>query len=400
MKRGKDMSRLFEKSTIKGMELRNRFVRSATDEAMAGPNGVITDQLIKLYSNLAKGGIGLIISGHFYVHTSGQISGKQKGIHTDELIPGLRRLVDAVHEHGAKIAFQLSHGGVQADSRHTGRSLLAPSGKARNPYSFEKPKEMNEEEITEIIQAFVQAGRRAVEAGADAIQLHGAHGYLISEFLSPFFNRRQDAWGGSDENRFQFVKEVIQETKRVLPGEMPVLVKLNTNDFTPKLGVNPDLAGKYVRWLTDLGVDGVELSCGTYSSFHTIRGGIPIKEFAGMMPGWIRPIVKFQLKRMGSRCAYEEGYNLDAAKMIGAERRDVRLFLVGGMRRVAHMEDVLEQGYADYISMSRPFIREPLLVKRFMEGKQDEATCISCNNCMAALIKGLPLRCYVDGLPE
>ena len=259
---------------------------------------------------------------------------------------------------------------------------------------------MSEDEITEIIQAFVQAGRRAAESGADAIQLHGAHGYLISEFLSPFFNRRQDAWGGSDENRFRFVKEVIQETKKVLPDEMPVLVKLNTNDFTPKPGVDPDLTLKYVRWLADLGVDGVELSCGTYFSFHSIRGGIPIKDFAGLMPWWIRPMVKLQLKKMAIQCAYEEGYNLDAAKMIGAKRGDLRLFLVGGMRRIAHMEEVLEQGYADYISLSRPFIREPFLVKRFKEGKQEEASCISCNNCMIAFMKGLPLRCYVDGLPE
>jgi 2,4-dienoyl-CoA reductase-like NADH-dependent reductase (Old Yellow Enzyme family) len=384
---------------IKGMELRNRFVRSATDETMAGPKGEITDPLIKLYSNLAKGGVGLIISGHFYVHPSGKVSGKQKGIYSDELVPGIRKLVDAVHEHGAKIAFQLSHGGVQADNRSTGGSLLAPSVNVRNPSSFKKPKEMNDDEITEIIQAFVQAGRRTVEAGADAIQLHGAHGFLISEFLSPFFNRRQDGWGGSDENRFRFVKEVIQETKKVLPDEMPVLVKLNTNDFTPKPGVDPDLTARYVRWLADLGVDGVELSCGTYFSFHSVRGGIPVKDFAGMMPWWIRPMVKFQLKKMVSTCAYEEGYNLDAAKMIGAERDGLRLFLVGGMRRVAPMEDVLERGYADYISLSRPFVREPFLVKRVKEGKQDEAACISCNRCMVSMMKGLPLRCYVDGLP-
>jgi 2,4-dienoyl-CoA reductase-like NADH-dependent reductase (Old Yellow Enzyme family) len=393
------MSRLFEESMIKGMELRNRLVRSATDESMAGPKGEITDPLIKLYSNLAKGGAGLIISGHFCVHPSGSASGTQKGIYSDDLVPGIRRLVDAVHEHGAKIAFQLSHGGVQADSRSTGGSLLAPSVNVRNPNSFKKPKEMSEDEITAIIQAFVQAGRRAVEAGADAIQLHGAHGYLISEFLSPFFNRREDAWGGSDENRFRFVKEVFQQTKKALPAEMPVLVKLNTNDFTPKPGVDPDSAARYVRWLAELGVDGVELSCGTYFSFHGIRGGIPVKDFAGMMPWWIRPMVKLRLKNMASQCACKEGYNLDAAKMIGAERDGLRLILVGGMRRVAHMEEVLEQGYADYISMARPLIREPFLVKRFKEGKQDEATCISCNNCMISLMKGLPLRCYVDGLP-
>jgi len=304
------MSRLFEESTIKGMKLRNRFVRSATDEAMAGPKGEITDPLIKLYSNLAKGGLGLIISGHFYVHPSGKASGKQKGIYSDELVPGIRKLVDAVHEHGAKIAFQLSHGGVQGDSRHTGEPLRAPSSNVRNPSNFKKPEELSEKEITEIIQAFVQAGRRAAEAGADAIQLHGAHGYLISEFLSPFFNRRQDAWGGSDENRFRFVKEVIQETKKVLPDEMPVLVKLNTNDFTPKPGVDPDLASKHVRWLADLGVDGVELSCGTYFSFHGIRGGIPVREFAGLMPWWIRPMAKLQLKKMAIQCATRKGTTL------------------------------------------------------------------------------------------
>jgi 2,4-dienoyl-CoA reductase-like NADH-dependent reductase (Old Yellow Enzyme family) len=393
------MSMLFSPVTIRTMEIENRFVHSATYEAMSNEKGEVTDELINRYKTLAKAGIGLIIPGYLYVHPAGRAVRKQAGIHTDEMIPGLRKLVEEVHQHGVKIAFQLVHGGMQTSKAIIGQTPLAPSSGLRNPMTFDKCKEMTQLEIEETIQAFSQAARRAAEAGADAVQLHGAHGYLLSEFLSPFFNRRKDSWGGSDEGRFRIVKEVIQETRKVIPDEMPILIKINTNDFTPKEGVTPKIAKKYAGWLRNVGIDAVELSCGTFFTFHVVRGEIPSKELMKALPAWMRPLAKLQFRKLRPQCSFVEAYNLAAAEIIKPELGEVPLLLVGGMRRLSHMEGLVERKYTDLVSMSRPFIREPLLVKRFREGKAEQASCISCNKCFAAIANGLPVRCYVDGLP-
>ena len=227
------MSQLFSPMKIGRLELPNRFVRSATFEGMARENGQVTDDLIKLYRNLAKGRIGLIITGHLYVNQVGKASVNKIGIHSNEMISGLKRLVQEVHEHDGKIVFQLSHAGRQTTKKVTGHHPIGPSGKGRDPIFFVKPREMNEEDIQETIQSFGRAAKRAAEAGADGIQLHGAHGYLINQFLSPFYNTRSDAWGESEEGRFRFLEQVFSEIKRVIPKETPIMIKLNTHDHTP-----------------------------------------------------------------------------------------------------------------------------------------------------------------------
>jgi 2,4-dienoyl-CoA reductase-like NADH-dependent reductase (Old Yellow Enzyme family) len=398
------MSILFTPMNIGKMEIKNRFVRSATYRAMAMETGEVTDDLINEYRKLAKGDVGLIIPGLMYVHPWGKAFKFQIGIHSDEMISGLRKLVEAVHAQGAKIAFQLAHSGLQGLKSLIGKTPLAPTNKVRNPMSFEKPEEMNEEQIQEIIEAFAKAAGRAAEAGADAVQLHGAHGYLISEFLSPYLNRRKDKWGGSDENRFRFVREVIREIRKILPDEMPIFIKMNTNDYTPRAGITPELAKKYAGWLVELGINAVELSCGTYFTFHTVRGDIPIDDLTRAavkfgLPKWMKFLAKLNMKKLGSKCGFEEGYNLAAAKIVKPVLGEVPLILVGGMRRLSHMEEVLEKKYADFISISRPLIREPSLIRQFKEGKTDQASCVSCNNCFAAIVNELPLRCYNEGLP-
>ncbi len=389
------MSLLFSPIKIGSLELPNRFVRSATFEGMARRNGQVTDDLIKLYRGLAKGRVGLIITGHFYVDQVGKASVKKVGIHSNDMIPGLKRLVQAVHEHDGKIVFQLSHAGRQTTKKITGHTPIAPSGKGRDPVYFVKPREMSEEDIQETIQCFAKAAKRAVEAGADGIQLHGAHGYLISEFLSPFFNSRSDAWGGSDEGRFRFLEQVFNEIKRAIPKETPITIKLNTDDHTPVQGVTPELAARYARKLAEMGID-AEISSGSsfYSFMDMCRGRVPVKELVERMPLWKKPIAKIKLSRMAGKYDLVEGYHLDAAKVIKPVLGEVPLLLVGGMRRVEHMEEILENGYADLISMSRPFVREPFLVRRIAAGKTDRASCVSCNRCLAAIANGMPLRCY------
>jgi 2,4-dienoyl-CoA reductase-like NADH-dependent reductase (Old Yellow Enzyme family) len=261
---------------------------------------------------------------------------------------------------------------------------------------------MIEDEIMEMIKAFGAAARRAVEAGADGIQLHGAHGYLINEFLSPFFNSRTDSWGGSDENRFQFLKEVLQEIKTVVPDGFPILVKLSTNDYTPKEGITLSLAPRYAGWLAKLGIAGLEVSCGTgnYSYMNMCRGDVPTDEFLKALPWWQKPMGRLMIGKLEGKYDLEEGYNLEAAKKIKPVLGNTPLFLVGGMRTVSHMEEVLESGHADFISMSRPFIREPFLVNKIKDGKMDRVSCVSCNRCLAAVPNDIPIYCYNKGFPK
>ena len=396
------MSLLFSPIKIGNVELSNRFVCSATYEVMSKESGEVSDELIKRYVRLAKGGVGLSITGLMYVQPSGRGYKYQTGIHHDSMTEGLTKLVDAVHQVGGKIAFQLAHCGRQTTKSMAGQTPLAPSSRGRDPLNFVKPKEMTEAEILETIKAFGAAAKRAVEAGADGIQLHAAHGYLICEFLSPFFNIRTDSWGGNDENRFRLLKEIFLEVKKVVPDGYPVSVKLNTNDYTPKEGITPSLATKYARWLTELGTDAVEVSCGAtnYSYMNMCRGDVPTTELVQGLSWWEKPIGKLMISKLEGKFNLEEGYNLAAAKMIKPVLGDTPLFLVGGMRTVSHMEGILEKNYADVIAMSRPFIREPFLAKKMEEGKMERVSCVSCNRCLAAVVNNLPVYCYNKGFPK
>ncbi|MEJ2039423.1 MAG: NADH:flavin oxidoreductase [Desulfosarcinaceae bacterium] len=395
------MTDLFEPVRLGKVALNNRFVQSATYEVMAQETGEVSDKLIKRYQNLAKGEVGLVIPGYMYVHPLGRSYRFQTGIHNDRMIPGLRRLVNAVHGENGKIVFQLAHAGRQTTKAMIGRTPLGPSRKGRDPVNFIKPEEMNSDQIREVILAFGIAAYRAVEAGADGVQLHAAHGYLINQFISPFFNHRKDKWGGSDENRFRFLKEIIVEVRKALPEGMPVLVKLNTRDFTKPEGITPSLAAIYARWLAESGIDGLEVSCGsaTYSFMNVCRGDVPAKEMVASLPFWKKPAGKLMMGRMEGKYGFEEGYNIEAAKIIKPALGKIPLIVVGGMRKVVEMKKALDEGYADCISMSRPFIREPFVVKKIREGKVESVACVSCNRCLAAILNDMPVQCYNRGLP-
>ncbi len=393
------MSLLFSPAKIAGLEIKNRFVHSATQEIMASRDGMVTDDLVKRYTNLARGEVGLIIPGDMYVHESGRSRWNQTGIHSDDMIPGLRRLSREVHEHGGKIVFQLAHAGRQTAKKIIGQTPIGPSSVGRDPVYLVKPRAMAESDIEQMIAAFGKAAWRAIEAGADGIRLHAAHGYLINQFLSPFFNHRQDQWGMTDENRFRFLERVLQEVNDSVPKGTPILVKINTDDHTPQPGITPDLAKYYAGRLVRLGIHGVELSSGTsnYSFMNMCRGQVPVQEIVSKLAFWQKPIATMKLNRWVGKYDHQEAYHLDVAKLIKPMLGEVPLFLVGGMRQVSSMEEVLENGFADFISMSRPFLRQPYLVKQIMEGMTDRASCVSCNKCLAALANRSPVRCYYKG---
>ena len=390
------MSVLFEKTEIKGMELKNRLVRSATMEAMADDEGYPTDHLFKLYERLAKGGVGLIITGYTYVSRDGKTPA-MLGIDTDEHIPKYRELVSHVHQNGAQIAMQLNHCGRQTTKEMTGTQPIAPSA-VKDKSFFVMPREMTEADIERIIEAFAQAARRVKESGFDALQLHGAHGYLISQFLCPHTNRREDKWGGSIENRMRFVTEIYERARKSVGYDYPILIKISAYDHM-KNGLKPEEGVVMAKTMAEMGFDGIEVSCGIgEDGGSTLRGDIP---FDVILDEWemFRNkgfLFRFFMKNIASKLMkpipFTQGYNRDSAKII-KKKVNVPIFAVGGMIDPAFMEETIQSGEADYISLSRALITDPNFPNKIREGNRELSRCIHCNLCLFYLATR-SVRCY------
>ncbi len=359
---------MFEATEINGMKLANRFVRSATWEGMAGDDGSCTPKLVNLMRELAKGGVGLIITGHAYVRQDGQAGPWQLGVYKDELVPGLREMTQAVHEHSGRIVLQAAHAGFFASASLSRQTPLAPSHVEGLTKSARK--EMTLVDIREIVEAFGRAAHRAREAGFDGVQIHAAHGYLLSQFLSPAFNKRTDAYGGPVENRVRALLEVLQRVRTAVGEDFPVLVKMNSEDFLDD-GLTWQDSLKVGSLLQEGGIDAIELSGGT------------------LISGKLSP------SRMGVKSEDKEAYFREAARAF-KEALQVPIIVVGGVRSFRLAERLVEQGYADYVSMSRPFIREPHLVKRWASGEMGKAACVSDNRCFGPAMAGEGIYCVVE----
>lgn len=346
------MSLLFTPGKIGTLTLQNRLVRSATAERMADADGRPLPKMKALYDELVRGGVGLIITGHIYVHPSGKCHPEMTGIYTDNLIPDLADLTRIVHQGGGKVAAQINHGGMQC-SLETVSETIAPSA-INAPFLEQPAREMTIDEIEAMIQAYRQAARRAQEAGFDAVQLHGAHGYLINQFLSPYVNRRTDEWGGDFQRRTRFLREVCRAVRKQVGDDYPVFIKFGMEDGVAG-GLSAEEGAKVIALMKDIGLDGVEISGG-------VRGGRV-------------PSIK-----KGIKSEEHEAYFLPLAK-ISRSVTDIPIILVGGMRSRNVMEQVLADGDADFISMSRPLICEPDLPNRMRSGVQARSRCISANNC-------------------
>jgi 2,4-dienoyl-CoA reductase-like NADH-dependent reductase (Old Yellow Enzyme family) len=330
---------LFDRGMIGHLELPNRFVRSATGENAAHKNGTITEEFLPMYSALAKGEVGLIIGGDQYVLDEGKAGDGMTGISQDYHIEGLKQLTQAVHDActGSKIAAQLSHSGAYSISR-----------KVPSPRNDIDVHQMSEEDIENVIAGFRKAALRAKQAGYDAIQIHAAHGYLLSQFLSSKTNRRSDSWGRSLENRAQLLLNIYDAIRAAVGSNFPLIAKINGSD-DPVQGFPVEESSQVVRMLAEDGLNGIEIS--------------------GMQSD------RSFKKR-------NEAYFALNAKKIHTQLSDLPVILVGGLRTLSTMTRLHEE-FVDYISMCRPFIREPDLVQKFREGKK-RADCRSCNRCLKA----------------
>ncbi|MDY6933012.1 MAG: NADH:flavin oxidoreductase [Spirochaetota bacterium] len=387
------MSVLFTEGRIGILSISNRFVRSATAECLASDDGRITEEYLRAYERLAKGGVGLIISGNMYINAIGKAIPRMLVIDKDEMIDDLSKVTQMVHQHGAKIVAQLNHGGRQCDSKVLGIKTIAPSP-VRYRLTFVKPREMSENEIEETIECFGEAARRVKEAGYDGVQIHAAHGYLINQFLSGYTNRRSDRWGGSLENRMRFLIAVYHRIRSKVGTDYPILIKLNADDFT-KGGVTLVQCIGICMKLDEIGINAIEVSGGIAErGLHIIRGDLPI-DIALRDRNIIERILIHLLKgSIRKESSFEESYFLTYAAEI-KKHVDVPVIAVGGMRHRETMERALRDGQADYISMCRPFIRQPNLVNLLKKDDGYSISCTNCNRCTLEIASHYnPMKCY------
>jgi 2,4-dienoyl-CoA reductase-like NADH-dependent reductase (Old Yellow Enzyme family) len=363
------MSRLFDSTSINGMTLANRTIRSATWEGLAGDDGSSTSKLIHLLTELARGGVGLIITGHAYVSPEGQAGPWQLGIYSDRFIPRLVKMTSSIQQMGGKIALQLAHAGSQASSRLSGLKPIGPSAIAKE--SGPVGREMTRDEIETVTEAFASAAVRAQKAGFDAVQIHAAHGYLLSQFLSPYFNKRKDEYGGSIENRARLVVLVLKAIRKAVGSDFPVFIKLNSDDFLYG-GLTVEEMLKTALMLEENRIDAIELSGGTFLS------------------GKNNP------SRRGRQGPGDtEAYYEDAAKRF-KEKIRAPLMLVGGIRTFETAERLVNEGVTDYIALCRPLIREPDLIARWKSGDRRPALCLSDGGCFKPALEGRGVSCVVE----
>jgi len=366
---GDFMRELFDETTIKGMVLKNRLVRSATWEGMCEPDGRPTEKLAALYRDLARGGVGLIISGYTFVRPDGkQLPGKM-GIHTDAFADEMLALARAVHGERGKIVMQLVHAGGQTDAATAGRQPLAPSAVAVEQFP-EVPAAMSLDDIDQVVAAFAAGAGRAREYGFDGVQLHGAHGYLLNQFLSPLTNRRTDKYGGKIENRCRFLMEVYRAVRNQVGDDYPVMIKLNGADNLEG-GLELVDAVYAAKMLGAEGIDAIEVSGGTPVSGDLSPARTKIKE------------------------PKQEAYNIDLALQI-KNVVPCPVMAVGGFRSFEVVERAVSLRGIDYIAMARPFIREPGLAGRWQQGNRTPATCISCNSCFKPGLQEGGIYCVVQ----
>ena len=362
----------FEPARLGPVQVRNRFIRAGTGESMGDAHGHVGADYVRLHEDLARGGVGLAFTGHMFSHRRGRYGHLQAGLDHDDAIAGLKMVTDAVHRQGGRIFAQVAHAGSQSMSFET--EPLAPSA-VDNVMTGRRVAAASENEIAEAIDAFAQAARRAMEAGFDGVHLHGANGYLISEFRSPLTNRRHDAWGGSQEKRDRFPLEVVRAIRAQVPADKGFTMKAGLADLVDEPGglVAADAVEGIAKFV-DAGLDGIEVSSNLMSDYVSAS---------------IRPYIAVDRKRALADLLFHrlhkgpepEAYFLPFADAVRA-RVETSVILVGGMRRRSTVESLVGAGRADFVSMSRPFIREPDLVKRLESGSGASPACVSCNICL------------------
>lgn len=358
------LGNLFSPCRIGTIEVKNRIVMPPMQTSYADHKGFITDRQIDYYRERAKGGVGLIIFEHTGVLEQGKASPNMTLICGDEHVYGFRNLIGAVHGGGAKLAVQLNHAGRQTSSKITGTSLVAPSP-IPCPVQKEMPRELSIDEICKIVDAFAEAAARVKKSGADAVEIHMAHGYLIDEFLSPFFNKREDEYGGDVQGRSKFAVEVLRTVKEKVGEDFPIICRLSGDEYVEE-GLKLEDTKKIAQILESEGADALDVSA-ALSGHHLNQPTYYVDE--------------------GPFVHLAEGIK----SVVG-----IPVIAVGRIRNPVFAERVIQERRADLISMGRALIADPHLPRKALdENLEDIIPCISCNRCLQSIANG-PLTCTVN----
>ncbi|MFZ5571800.1 MAG: NADH:flavin oxidoreductase [Thermodesulfobacteriota bacterium] len=389
----------FEPAALGSVKARNRFIRSATTLGLALPNGRPSPELADVYTELCEGGVGAIITDAAAIRQSGKLGTPYCLVfEADDAVADFRILTERAHAHNTPILLQIAHGGRQTRRAYTGTAPVAPSPVADSYYNEETPRELTDLEIRQIISDFVAAIVRARKAGFDGVQLHGAHGYLLSGFLSPATNRRTDQWGGSTENRFRIVAEIFRSARKQV-GDYPILIKMNAYDHQAD-GLRVEEAGRIAVLLQEAGCDAVEVSCGmACDGFSTIRvAEIPSEAVLAFSfqykdkPYLVKQLLPLVAPLMVDRPEPLLNYNVCATADI-KRQVSIPVITVGGIRQLRDIEGIIGGNMADFVAMGRPFIIEPDIVNRFRDESAAESSCINCGYCLLAIEQGAT-RCF------
>ena len=377
---------VFEPADLGPVRLRNRTVKAATFEGRT-PHGLVTDELIDYHLAPARGGVGLTTVAYLAVAPEGRTH-KEVIVVNDESAPGLARLADAVHETGAKIAGQLGHAGPVANGRSNGVKALTAS-RMPSPLSMQMIGAASAADIARITRDYVRTARIMVRTGFDVLEIHMAHGYLLSSFLAPGQNRRKDGWGGSLANRSRFARDVARAVREEVGDAVAVTAKIGMTDGS-RAGFSMPETLEFARLLeADGHLDALELSAGSslLNPMYLFRGDVPLEEFAANMPAPVRLGLRTPVgKRFFKSYPFEEAFLREKA-LVFREALSMPLIMLGGINTLATMDRAMAEGF-DFVAMGRALLREPDLVNRMQRGETSDGLCIHCNQCMPTIYSG------------
>ncbi|HEX3704994.1 MAG TPA: NADH:flavin oxidoreductase [Mycobacteriales bacterium] len=375
---------VFAPARLGPLTLRNRIIKAATFEGMSF-RGVVSDALVDFHRAMAAGGVGMTTLAYCAVSPGGR-GAPHELVPRPELVPDLRRLVDAVHDEGAAINAQVGHAGPIGNARVTGSKALAASS-GFSPLGT-RYHAMTVPDIEAAIVDFASAAKLLAEAGFDAVEIHMGHHYLINSFMSPRFNKRTDEWGGDTERRARFPREIAKAVRTAVGSEVAVLAKFEMEDGVPR-GLTVAESLPIAQLLeADGAIDALELTGGgsLANPMYLFRGDVPRKEFAATLPAVLRPAFKLVGKRFMPEYPFEEAYFRGEASQFRAAL-SMPLVLLGGITKLDTIESALADGF-DFVAMGRGLLREPDLVNRMRDGAARESICIHCNKCMPTIYRG------------
>jgi 2,4-dienoyl-CoA reductase-like NADH-dependent reductase (Old Yellow Enzyme family) len=387
--------KVFTPGKIGNLELRNRTIRSGCFEGLS-PDATPGDALIEYHRKIAAGGIGMTTVAYCASSRDGVAFGHEMWMR-EEIVPILKRLTDAVHREGAAASIQIGHCGFFANKSAIGQTAIGPSRKLCL-FRYSICRAMTEDDIERVREDFGKAAKLAIKAGFDAVEIHAGHGYLLSQFLSPWTNKRKDQYGGSLENRLRFPASIIKYVREVTGPGYPILVKMNVEDGF-KGGLTIDEAVQVARRFEAEGASALVPSCGftARTSFYMMRGQVPILEY---IKSEKNPVTKVGMALFGRfivrEFPFKEMFLLEQAKRI-KDAVKIPVVYIGGVCSLDDMEKAMNEGF-EFVQIGRATVRDPDVIKKMQSGKATGVDCDHCNRCVAEMaVKGISCTSAAKG---